>query len=785
MSHFFNQAFSLLTTPPGNLIYHVVLVLSIAGTLQRSFQVMRSSQFPQARRTVFGLSILLSLLIILFIVSSLTLPGLVDPGSVLPPLDRAITLAGLVWIVWLWSFPEPSRLADAATILLSLLVLPLFGLTLFFWGQNITGTGFNSSIFETIWQVLTLIVVLLGILVLVIRKPNRWIYGIAMLLLAAFGHLVSLVWRMEGNFPGVVRLTQMIEFPILLLIVQRFPSPSPVRKPAARADNSSHGPAHERRRYSTDPKTLASLMSLAAEGNADNIGRIMTRAISHSMLADLCFLVILADDSSMSISCGFDLIREENLDGTSVQKDSIPLIANAIQRGRPLRLPSSSTSSDLKALAQMLGLSNTGHLLSVPLTSGDQGLLGGILVLSPYSNRLWSAEDQDYLSNLSTMFIPVLERGKRTSLLEVERDQAHQEIQSAREKAAEVTTKFEDAAKELEIANEKVSQSQLQAENMTALMSMQEESQKTIESLNAKIEQMRQAGEAGGPSIEFTQLENQLNVTLEEMTRMQNALTTANEKIAELEQRPSAPITNDQLEVIASISMELRQPMSSIVGYTDLLLGESIGILGALQRKFIERIKASTERVGGLVDDLIQITNLETGRMEFKAESVDINLIIDNAMAYTSSMIREKNITLRLDIPEAAQRIHTDRDALQQILIHLLQNATAASQVEGVVTLRVQIQNELTQHFVSIQVTDTGGGIAYEDIPRIFSRRYRTEHSFIKGLGDSSVGLSIAKALVEAQGGRILVETESGNGSTFSVLLPVQIKVEEGEMNAR
>jgi signal transduction histidine kinase len=260
---------------------------------------------------------------------------------------------------------------------------------------------------------------------------------------------------------------------------------------------------------------------------------------------------------------------------------------------------------------------------------------------------------------------------------------------------------------------------------------------------------------------------------------MQNALADANALILELEQRPKSPISSEQVEVIASISQELRQPMSSIIGYTDLLLGESVGILGALQGKFIERIKASTERMGGLVDDLIQITNLEAGKMEFKAESIDLNLIIDNAMAYTGTQIREKNITLRLDIPEAAPRVQTDRDALQQIFIHLLQNATAATQAEGNITLRVQLQSESDEHFISIQVADTGGGISSEDIPRVFARRYRAEHSLIQGLGDTGVGLSIAKALTEAQGGRIWVETEAGSGSTFSVLLPVLLEAEE------
>jgi signal transduction histidine kinase len=323
----------------------------------------------------------------------------------------------------------------------------------------------------------------------------------------------------------------------------------------------------------------------------------------------------------------------------------------------------------------------------------------------------------------------------------------------------------------MEGQGEKISQSQVQAENMAALLIMQEEAQKNIEQLKAENEKLRNAG--GLPKVPDDQAEREMRQTLEEMAHMQNALADANIKILEMEKRPAAPITNEQIEVIASISQELRQPMSSIVGYTDLLMGESVGGLGALQRKFVERIKASTERIGGLVDDLIQITNLETGKMEFNPEEIDLNLIIDNAMAYTSTQIREKNITLRLDLTGTSPHIHTDRDALQQILIHLLQNATAATHAEGNITLRVQMQNEEGHQFVSIQVSDNGGGISSEDLPRVFARRYRAEHSLIQGVGDTGVGLSIAKALVEAQNGRIWVETEAGVGSTFSVLMPV------------
>jgi signal transduction histidine kinase len=530
----------------------------------------------------------------------------------------------------------------------------------------------------------------------------------------------------------------------------------------------------ERRRYSADAKTFHALMALAAESEANKIGQAITRSIAQAMLADLCFLITIGENESLNLVCGYDLIREESLGGTTLTKDSVPLLANAIKRGRPLRLPASSTSSDLQGLSQVLGLSNVGHLLGVPISTRERGSLGCILILSPYSGRLWSAEDQTYLGNVASLFIPILERAQKTGALQVERDRAVQELERARDQSAEAARRYEQAAKEIESLQDRIAQSHVQAENMASLVVMQEQAQKTIERLRAENEQLRSGGEA--PSEEYEQMESELRKTLQEMARMQNSLAKANQKILELEQRPSSPITTEQVEVIASISQELRQPMSSIVGYTDLLLGESVGVLGALQRKFVERIKASTERIGSLVEDLIQITNLEAGKREFKQEAIDLNLIIDNAMAYTSTQIREKNITLRLDIPEQTPALQTDRDAFQQVLIHLLQNATGATQAEGSIVLCVRLQQEGGSDFLSIQVTDGGGGIEADDLPLVFARRYRAEHSLIQGLGDTGVGLSIAKTLVEAQGGRIWVETESGVGSTFSVLLPVQVE---------
>jgi len=163
MSQFIGQIFTLLTTPPGNLIYHLVLAFSLAGALQGAVHHWRSHEFPQARRMVFGLSLLLGLQLFLFAISGLVWQGILASQTVLPPLDRAITLLSLIWIAWLWVFPEPVRMADATALLLNLVAIALLGLTLVSWSQNNNAVSFNQSGLEIIWQIFSLGFVILGV----------------------------------------------------------------------------------------------------------------------------------------------------------------------------------------------------------------------------------------------------------------------------------------------------------------------------------------------------------------------------------------------------------------------------------------------------------------------------------------------------------------------------------------------------------------------------------------------------------------------------------------------
>jgi signal transduction histidine kinase len=763
------QMFELFTQPTGSVIYHLVLVFSIVSALQSAIFHWRASGFPQARRTVLGLTFLFLAQIALFGLSILGNEGFINLRLFLPPVDRALTLFALIWLIWLWTFPEPSRSADTVAALLTLVVALGFAVSLVAYSQ-IAFVSYNLTVFDSYWQIASLALAIFGLFLLLVRRPNGWGNGMAVFLLASAGHLLHLILgQTEGDFPGAVRLAYMAAYPILMTLSQRFPTPLPPRttiKPTA--------PSEERRRYSTDPKTFHALLALAAETSVDKLSQSITRAIAQTLLADLAFLIYLTDNKTqLQIASGYDLIREEAVEGGSLNKSMIPMLTNSIQRGRPLRLPSSSTSADIKGLSAMLGLNTPGHIMSVPIITPEKDIIGGLLVLSPYSNRLWSAEDQAFLSNIAASLVPVIQRGQKISALEHKSERIAQELEAAQARIAELEKRNQDLLQQIESIRAEAQQGLAQAESLAELTRMQEEAQKVIQKLKAENESLRAAQSVKTPVSADPQVEAELRATLKEVARLQNLLAEANMRLVQAEKGISAARATEQAEVIASIAQELRQPMSSIVGYTDLLLGESVGILGALQRKFVERIKASTERISNLINDLIQVTTIETGLDDLKPEPVDLDQIIDNAMSYTSSQVREKNISIQLDLPKKLEPIYADREALQQILIHLLQNAGAASPNEGTVSLRVKTHSEGGKDYILLQVSDTGGGIPPEDLPRVFSRLYRADNVLIQGVGDTGVGLSIAKTLTEAQNGRIWVDTQPGVGSTFSVLLPV------------
>lgn len=244
-----------------------------------------------------------------------------------------------------------------------------------------------------------------------------------------------------------------------------------------------------------------------------------------------------------------------------------------------------------------------------------------------------------------------------------------------------------------------------------------------------------------------------------------------------------------QSEMVTSLIEELRTPMTSIIGYTDLLLDEKVGILGESQHQFLLRIEANIKRMEALLNDLIKATHVDAGQIDLVPEPVDLGDVVEGVLDSLSARLSEKKLDIRADLNHDLPPVYADRDSLHQVVLNLISNAVLASRPGTGIDVRARVEErpdelEGLPGYVLVSVTDTGGGIAPEYQRHVFQRFYQAKNPLIEGMGETGVGLSVAKALVEANGGRIWVESEMEVGSTFSFILPLSPAEELQDLDA-
>jgi signal transduction histidine kinase len=175
-----------------------------------------------------------------------------------------------------------------------------------------------------------------------------------------------------------------------------------------------------------------------------------------------------------------------------------------------------------------------------------------------------------------------------------------------------------------------------------------------------------------------------------------------------------------------------------------------------------------------MVEVLIQ-TILGAEGLELAPESVDLSEVIRQSVQEQEVLAWQKDLSVHLDLPEGLPRLQFDRDALKQALGLLVQNACQATPHSGQIRLRAQAQQSEGQYgYILLQVSDQGGGIPLEERGRLFTRRDHPAETPVPGTGVNSASLPVVKTLIEAHGGRIWVDSEMGQGSTYSLVLPVQ-----------
>jgi signal transduction histidine kinase len=219
-------------------------------------------------------------------------------------------------------------------------------------------------------------------------------------------------------------------------------------------------------------------------------------------------------------------------------------------------------------------------------------------------------------------------------------------------------------------------------------------------------------------------------------------------------------------EFVSMVSHELRTPLTSIQGYAELMLEDER--LGEANRESLTIVKKNSERLLGLINDLLDLSRIEAGKINLHRTSLDLARLIPEVAGSLRPLIEAKRQRLRLELGEALPAVWADADRVTQILTNLISNAHKYTLVEGSITLAARRDDG----FVRVDVSDTGIGLSPEDQAQLFTRYFRAHDRSPQAAGGTGLGLVITRLLVELHGGRITVSSAPGRGSTFTFFLP-------------
>jgi two-component system, OmpR family, phosphate regulon sensor histidine kinase PhoR len=220
-------------------------------------------------------------------------------------------------------------------------------------------------------------------------------------------------------------------------------------------------------------------------------------------------------------------------------------------------------------------------------------------------------------------------------------------------------------------------------------------------------------------------------------------------------------------EFVANVSHELRTPLTAIQGYLETLLG------GALDepehaRRFLDVAFRHTERLGRLLNDLTDLSNIELGKVSLRLGPTALGPVVDSVLEIVAAKARDGGVTVSADVGDGLA-VHADHDRLAQILINLVDNAVKYTPSGGTVSVRART---VGGDRIEVAVSDTGVGIPHADLPRITERFYRVDKARSRELGGTGLGLAIVKHLVLAHGGELAIDSDEGRGTSVRVTLP-------------
>jgi len=262
--------------------------------------------------------------------------------------------------------------------------------------------------------------------------------------------------------------------------------------------------------------------------------------------------------------------------------------------------------------------------------------------------------------------------------------------------------------------------------------------------------------------IERARLFEEVEGARVELQQRAEALEHANARLKELDRLKS--------QFLANMSHELRTPLNSVIGFSEVLIDGLLGEMPPERKECVENIYASGEHLMALINDILDLSKIEAGRMELSLETFEVEELIQNVRKTVAPMIEEKSQILTIEVAEGLPPLNADRVRVRQVLLNLLSNAHKFTPTGNEITLSCRMADSAT---VLFSVDDTGVGIKPEDQELIFEEFRQADGTATREVEGTGLGLTISKRLIEMHGGTIWLESTYGEGTTFSFLLPL------------
>jgi len=282
------------------------------------------------------------------------------------------------------------------------------------------------------------------------------------------------------------------------------------------------------------------------------------------------------------------------------------------------------------------------------------------------------------------------------------------------------------------------------------------------ESMGALNVTRREAGRFSDTEVDLLKTFADQAVIAIENVRLFNDLELANRGLQAASRHKS--------EFLANMSHELRTPLNAVLGFSEVLSERMFGELNEKQEEYLKDIQASGQHLLSLINDILDLSKVEAGRMELELTDFHLPAALDNAMTLVRERAARRGIALHADVDERLGQIQADERKIRQVVLNLLSNAIKFTPEGGSINVRAMPGDGV----VKVSVGDTGAGIAPEDQEAIFEE-FKQVGTAAKKVEGTGLGLALSRKFVELHGGRIWVTSELGAGSTFTFTIPMRI----------